>query len=358
MKGHPVWFLPLKETGTTALPDDIESTPQNTITVMLGQNVHANEDIYELTYSGDVLWKGPNNGSVSGDSIEHYHHDFTRLTNGHYMTLASEYKPWRKQEFAGDTLLQKVPFGTLIEYDEHGNLVWAWKSFDYFKTSDFVNYSASSLDYADPHDNAFYFDEKENAIYISYKFISRIVKIKYPEGTILNVYGKTFPANGEEIAEQFCGQHSCRRSKDGYLYMFNNNAADTTGKPRITMLREPASAKEAPVKVWEYQYEGTSDRKMKAAMGGSVMELPSGSMFVAMCRPYSDVFIVNRNKEITWSAILERWNPVEKKWMMFPRPQYRASMVTSRKELEQMIWKTGQSRSGGELKPQKQATIR
>ncbi len=30
-------------------------------------------------------------GAVSGDTEEHFHHEFTRLHNGHYMVLGNEY---------------------------------------------------------------------------------------------------------------------------------------------------------------------------------------------------------------------------------------------------------------------------
>ena len=57
----------------------------------------------------------------------------------------------------------KTKFGTLIEYDEEGNVVWYWKSSDYFATSDLAYYTlAKDEPSIDVHENSFYFDEKEN----------------------------------------------------------------------------------------------------------------------------------------------------------------------------------------------------
>jgi hypothetical protein len=60
-------------------------------------------------------------------------------------------------------------------------------------------------------------------------------------------------------------------------------------------------------------------------------------MFAATGYGTGIVFIVSRNKEITWSAIPERWNMESKKWCNYWLT-YRASIISSRKELEQLIW--------------------
>ena len=66
------------------------------------------------------------------------------------------------------------------------------------------------------------------------------------------------------------------------------------------------------------------------------MELPDNSMFVCMGSQFSKVFIVNMDKKILWSAASEKWNAGNNKWECIP--QYRASMITTRKEMEQLIW--------------------
>ena len=48
----------------------------------------------------------------------------------------------------------------------------------------------------DVHENAFFFDEKNKVIYISFKYISTIIKLKYPEGIVLNTYGPMQNHNG------------------------------------------------------------------------------------------------------------------------------------------------------------------
>jgi len=52
--------------------------------------------------------------------------------------------------------------------------------------------------------------------------------------------------------------------------------------------------------------------------------------------PYSEVFIVGRDKKKLWSAIPETWNTEKKKWEI--PGLYRASIITSRADIEKMIW--------------------
>ncbi len=353
MNGHPVWYVPdneLSGDGTTHLRD-LKITQQATITFINKAN------IYEINYNGDVLWKGPNNGAVSGANVEAYHHEFTRLSNGHYMVLGMESVLWdRKQPSPSDINLQpvsvsaikdeinkpanrKTPLGTIIEYDEKGTVVWSWKSSNYFTTSD-LNYYNDPLNMAiiDPHSNSFFFDEKEKVIYVSYKNISRVIKVKYPEGTVINTYGEIYkpgvPVKGNGM---FCGQHSVRRSQIGCLFLFNNNNCDSgQASPKIKKFLEPANENGQLKKIWEYECTVEGDFARRFPSGGNVIELPDQSVFVCMSGLYSKVFIVSSDKQILWSALPEKWDPSEKKWNVCS--QYRASIIPGRKELERLIW--------------------
>ena len=90
MDGNPVWFLPdMGGTITDAtVIRDMKMTPQGTITFL---RINPDETkVYEIDIDGRILWQGPDDGSVSGENSEHYHHEFTRLANGHYMIMGNE----------------------------------------------------------------------------------------------------------------------------------------------------------------------------------------------------------------------------------------------------------------------------
>ncbi len=359
MSGSPVWFLPNFDNLPNENFDvrDLKLTPQGTVTFIAG------EDAYELNYNAEILWKGPNDGKVSGGSSEYYHHKFTRLANGHYMVLAYDFDFWnRLMPSSGDSSFVicnsktipsdtskghyfSVPFGTIIEYDEKGNVVWAWRSMDYFKGSDiYYHKGRNGKPDLGTHENAFYFDEQAKTIYVSFRNIARIVKIKYPEGNVLAAYGETYePALPEKGNGLFCHQHSCGVSEKGYLYLFNNNLCNDGMLPTILMMQQPANGKGSLKKIWEYQctIDGIDDaeRAPKYAFiaGGNITELPDHSLFASMCaNPYGKVFIVNQDKNILWSALPETKNTATGKWeaTIF----YEANIIANQSQLEHFIF--------------------
>ncbi len=381
MKGNPVWYLPYNEKNGQEFPmvRDLKISPQGTLTYLINQ--HAIEE----SYNGDTLWKGPNNGEVSGEDSERYHHEFTRLTNGHYMVLGVEHVLWDHKITPVDTgfamteddkvktdtstsgTTKKTPFGTIIEYDEQGHVVWSWKSSTYMMGSDVVNYRPEGkAKVIDVHENAFYFDERDSVIYISFRNLSRILKIKYPEGTVINTYGEIFkPGKAPAGNGLFSYQHGIKKSKNGYLYLYNNNPTeDSLAKPTIVLLKESASGKDSLTKIWEYEcniagirfnelYRKAREKRQEKAQkkmapqlwkgtmfrvttGGSVTELPNKDLFVCMNSQYSKLFIVNRDKKILWSATPELYNRVNSEWYLNVH-LYRACLVTP-KELDKLIY--------------------
>ncbi len=376
MKGNPVWFLPDSNFAISEGVNvrDLKLSPKSTITFL------TDNEVYETNYDGGILWKGPNTGAVSGQPTELYHHEFTRLANGHYMALGVENPLWsipatsnadsaenENEIIAGKdgTFYQKMTFGTVIEYDETGKVVWYWKSSEYFRNTDLYKHALlnGQYDIKDVHENSFYFDEQADVIYVSFRNISRIVKIKYPEGTELAAYGNGYQQDMEGKGNDlFCGQHSVGKTSDGYLYLFNNNALVQDDFPKLLIMAEPKDSSHELKKVWEYtctldgmsereqkSYHNYKDRrlgvlakrksrlaKMRLTSGGSVIELPDKSLFSSMNGPFSKTFIVTRDKEIMWSAIPEQRASRDSAWRALP--DYKASIIVNTRDMEQLIW--------------------
>jgi hypothetical protein len=335
MKGEPVWYLPQVE-GRVLAPRDLKLTTYGTITLLEGVN-----------YDGHVLWKAPNNGRVNGMDREYYHHEFTRLSNGHYMVLGNEMLHCSMNgdstfviDFNDKLSNPRSFFATLIEYDNDGAPLWVWRSSKYFSTSDLVHYKSPQHSVmVDLHENSFYFDEAEHSIYLSTKYLNRIVKIKYPEGTVTATYGRIFTDGSTDLNnEKYCAQHSVRKAKDGGILLFNNNVCLPGKYPTVEKLvKMPKDG--GLKKVWEYTCSSDVSNPSEFPSGGNVLELPDSSIFVSTAAPDSRVFIVNTNKEIQWSATAEMWNDGMQKWQ--PAGQYRASFVASENELEKLIWNSG-----------------
>jgi arylsulfotransferase ASST len=346
MSGHPVWYLP-DTNGYTGYVADMQFTPAGTITFISDR--HA----FDINYHGDVLWQTPNESELKNDNAQtglRYHHEFTRLSNGHYMILGMKQMMCKLVAEHDSTRLviadtgsqtdgfKRGRFGSIIEYDEHGAIAWSWDLAKYLQESDFKYFNPTDSNIRfDAHDNSFFFDEKDKIIYLGFRNLNRIIKIRYPGGEVLNTYGEIFkPGSTQTNSGLFCNQHSVGRSQDGYLYYFNNNSCNNIDAlPSVVMLKEPAPGKGDPEKIWEYicTVEGNYPKKFPG--GGSVLELPDRSLFVCMGSDYSKIFIVNRNKEILWSALPETYVPNERRWK--GTRQYRANII-SRHDMERLIW--------------------
>ncbi len=358
MAGNPVWYLPNTESKSAKAehPRDIKMTPL--------RNDHRSQmSSYEINYNREILWKGAGVGRIKKkrDSANFHHHDLTRLDDGNYMTFGVEHALWPLPPELKDTSVvrkskgkiirdsnnryyQKIAFATLVEYDRNRKIVWEWRSSDYFKQSDLYyrrfNFGVFNLE--DTHANAFYFDEKAKAVYISFRNLNRVIKIAYPSGKVLSTFGKLYtpgdphpPLNG-----LFCGQHCCRVSQEGYLYVFNNNICHPALTPTIIMMRESPLKKDSIEKVWEFECpmdDLTPKEKSTTvfSVGGSVYELPDSAIFCDMGSEYSKTFIVNRDKKILWCAQPEKWDNKKNKWVR--QFEYRGSIIT-RKQLEHLIW--------------------
>ncbi len=363
MKGNPLWYLPIIE-GSATTPHDLKLS-NGSITCLV------DEQIYDLDYNGSIIWKGPNTGDVSGDSIEHYNHDIIKLENGHYLTIGTENVLWNsKYPSENDSALiipngtknersmitshflgkdyHKLPLATLIEYDKDGKVVWSWRYSRYFKESDIYKYKKLNgmPDLMTLH-NSLAINEKDGLIYLGFKAINRIIKIKYPEGNITGTFGEQYMPNGKVKTESmFCGQHNIRINSAGQLYLFNNNCCYTDRVPEILIFKEPASLKDTLQKVWEYKCAIDGDTKIHLdsnkrpvynfLRGGTVLELPDKSIFAVMSGNYSKVFIITRDKKIVWGAVPEKWN--QEKMIWEPIFQYRTNIIYNRKEFERLVW--------------------
>ena len=350
--GNPIWFIP----DTNGLGTNfgcIKFTSDGTVTFMSGKNA------FEITYDGVVLWRTKNTGKVGGDTAggEGYHHEFAKLLNGHYMVLGVQ-KLWCKAVSLNDSNFIMVSkektmpkgyrrgrFGTIIEYDEQGEVAWYWKSSEHLLGTDF-DYFTGGIDTNlrfDPHDNSFYFSDSDNVIYLTFRNMNRIMKIDYPSGKVLRIYGDIFkPGVHRQGNGLFCNPHSINRSAEGYLYFFNNNSCRLVDSfPTVVLLNEPNSLDESFKKIWEYvcanddNYQKEHHGAFKS--GGNAIELADRSMFVCMGGEYSKLFIVTRSKKILWSALPERYIYPDHSWV--PNQEYRGNVIR-RQDLEKMIWKS------------------
>jgi Arylsulfotransferase (ASST) len=340
MTGHPVWYLPdIKgvDTGAYVHLRDMKLSPQGTLTFLLL------EDAFEVNYEGKICWRAPHTGRVSGDSIDHVHHEFNRLRNGHYMVLGKEYDYWSLPagtdtirlaalgahwDNARQSLVQRLEFGTIIEYDTAGNVVWSWHTKPYFMNNPPRPGVLRKPELLDAHSNSLYFDEKDSMLYLGFRNISSVLRISYPGGKVMNHYRNIqsgmLPTPDGQL---FCFQHSARLCANGSISLFDNNLCRIGAPPRISVFEQPKTGNVLN-KVWDFDcpLPAGITQPMQFVAGGNAVELADHSFFVSMYGDfYARVFIVNKDKKITWCVSPEAWNPTTNQWQGFDF--YRASVV-------------------------------
>jgi len=349
--GEPLWFLPAIDGVTDNMITgirDMKVTPQGTITFL------TNDNAYEIDYNGTVLWKGPDNGLVSGDTTEHYHHQFDKLPDGNYMVAGIKFimrkipgyvdtnvYKGRSAQDRSDGRYTNIGCGTVIEYNHEGKLIWSWNSCDYMEDADFFTPVDDGNIRPSTHLNGFYIDKNRGVLYTSYRDISRVIKAAYPSGKVLAQYGQDFTHDDRVIGDGlFYSLHNCRLDKNGDLYLFNNNhrsrraGNDDPGRAStVIVLKEPQTNSGDIHKLWEFSCDIDTLAKPLSVGGGSVEELPGGDYLVCMGASHRN-FIVSKDKKILWNALVEIKTP-EGAWM--PSPGYRISPVLP-EYIERMVF--------------------
>jgi hypothetical protein len=339
--GNMVWYLPKINWHPIMVKKNIEIKPQifdlrlnpcGTITYL------ANALADETDLDGNNLWKGPDNGEVSGGSTELYNHDFKRVANGHYMLLGGE--QWRKLPAYKDTagFFKKYPsrkiidgheygeveFPTLIEYDKKGKVIWSWKGEDYFDPDAFD--TTKGIFELKPHVNAFSVDQKDEFVYIGFRNVSRIVKIEKKTGKVVDSWGDK---TSVRMPARFVGlhrQHDANILNDGTIAVFNNNdypGLDSFASVLLISQREEDSSNNYVA--WSFSCDLDSLNRHDERNGGNVDQLPNGNFLVCMGN-MNRIFEVTRNKKIVWDAALV---PEGKAGNNFFHRLYRAHYISS-----------------------------
>ena len=319
-KGESVWYIPLAPdmTGSIKWVRDMKITPYGTVTFITDTN------IFECDLRGNILWKGPNDGAISGDKTEYYHHDFKRLPNSHYMVLGNKYE-WRvipefcditKQKRAIDVqvndhkLCAKVEYATLLEYDQQGKLVWSWDSKSYLKDTDvFACSSAGDERNFTGHANSFTLDATGKSAFIGFRDISRIIKIDRSTGKVEHSWGLKMWSGEAELGNTFFRKqhdtHLMTGNMKGAMAVFNNQPDTAKDKnSSVVIFSQPQPGNPGKI-LWEYECVLDSAKKTRSMSGGNIEELPDKNLLV--CTGASNrIFEVTMDKHIVWSEELQR----------------------------------------------------
>ena len=202
-----------------------------------------NLPVVEFDINSNIIWQDPNN---------HFsHHEMIQLPNGNYMSIVEDIQQgpipndlpnnlsllFQFIGYNADGETNEFPWvgDRIVEWDQNGNEVWSWSTFDHYNMMDYdeiagtwtAAYNDGRFDWT--HANAFWFSEGDNAIYFSSRHLSRITKIDYITGEIIWNIGLEMPSGDIDCGQNlgFSFQHSIMQLDNGNLVTLDNGNIST-----------------------------------------------------------------------------------------------------------------------------------
>ncbi len=324
--GKPVWFA------ANFIPEGEKDPSYRNLRMTKDGHIMYLDDVnlYERDIKGNILWKGPERPVITNEAKEYYHHDFMKLDDGTYLTTSYYYQ--YEPNYYDSTVRCKVRYNTLIQYDANGKAVWTWNEKDHVsKDLIFSIYTAKDTSIDGTHLNAFDCDKKEDAIIMSCRHNSSIVKIDRKTGNVkyaIGIYGNKEKQAG--ISPLLLHQHGLVILPNKKLLVYNNNVPDEVEKrgiayPKLMIIDQPTKKKAATV-YWEYECRTSRFPNGIMGKGGYAAYLPNGNILACMGGA-NFIFEINSSKEILWEASFEKFSPGGNSWSNFVN--YRSSYASS-----------------------------
>jgi len=225
------------------------------------------------------------------------HHDVVLKSDGNFFAIkyASQ---WVVTD--GDSLMWRSD--DIIEMNPNNEIVWIWRTFDHLSLDDFDPDELATVPprgvFDWTHSNACYFNESENAIYLSIRNLSRIVKIEYPSGNIIWQMGRDMPSGDVDFGHDldFHRQHSPEIQEDGSLLLFDNHWI-LGGDNDFSRVMQIGINPDGEDQCWiEWTYDTPFARTQ-----GDVDRLPNGNILI---NPggYFHFYELTPERELVWEA--------------------------------------------------------
>ncbi len=322
--GWPVWYMPYDSSRYFKAPQyrNMQMTPAGSFTFLKA------DQCYEKDRLGNILWGSPNDGVVSGDATEQYHHDFEKRLDGSYIACSYQYE--NMPCFFDTTVTCRIRYNTVIQYNA-GKVVWQWNEKDHISKEALFRLSGPGVtDIAGTHMNGFSFDDKNNKAVFSFRNNNTLLWVNRQTGKVL------YRLAGDDTGKsdiQFAGQHSPVLLSNGDLLVYNNNNGATVKNssgtvpqfPKILLLGAPVGNK-PPQKKWEYECKMNEHPEGWAGKEGFAGMLPNGNVLVCIGGG-NKIFEVTRSKKIIWEMNCTMYSNEKKSWLPFSN--YRSHFASS-----------------------------
>ncbi len=203
-------------------------------------------------------------------------HDLTILNNGHALVMSYDPEPVDMSLIVPGGNPNATVLGLIIqEIDENKNVVFQWRSWDYFSIVDaiYLNLTAAIIDYV--HGNGLEYDNDGNLM-LSSRHLNEITKINRTTGDIIWRFGgvhNQFTLINDTTP--FYYQHNIRRIANGNVTMFDNGNFRTPSYSRALEYNLDEVNKTATL-VWKY----INNPIIYGSSQGSVQRLQNGNTLI------------------------------------------------------------------------------
>jgi hypothetical protein len=235
-------------------------------------------------------------------------HDFICLKNGHKLMLGIDIVEKDLTYIGGNPKATTWDY-FIEETDKQGQLVFEWKSWNYFKMSDIISAYDLTGDYIEhgANCNSLYID-KDNNILLSSRKLDELTKINRKTGDIIWRMGGIRCVNNEfrfinDKLKGFSHQHSITRLENGNLLLFDNgnHNAEKSGQENIFFIPQSRvveyqidEIRKTAKLVWEYKKEG-----LFVPIMASCQRLENGNTLICWSQDSPCITEVNSQGEIT-----------------------------------------------------------
>jgi Arylsulfotransferase (ASST) len=326
-RGQPIWYMP-----TDSLLYNVNDPSRRSLRLTHDGNFTYldSKNCYERDLYGKLLWEAPNNGAVSGDATEYYHHDFRKLKNNTY--LACGYKYIKETHFFDANKTWRVRYNTLIQYDSTGNILWSWNEKDHVAPGLVLEQGDATIeDFPGTHLNGFDYNEQQNTLLLSFRNTARVIKINMQTKEVMYVLGKNPMTKNESYDLGLYGQHGPAWMGQDSIVIYNNNARTvvdsnmTIINPKVLIFKEPHNKNELG-NVWEYDCKTPLFPGGQKGKEGYALPLKNGNILIDQGSTHR-IFEIDLKKNIQWEMLCNRFDTIKKNWE--PLINYRAYGATS-----------------------------
>ena len=249
---------------------------------------------YEIDLNGNRIFETPDGYSL--------HHDFIKTSRNTYFLISATIENQYCPEECNEMLPDEIPWqgDTFREFDQDGNEIWSWNTFDYFDSTEYNPYYVQTyngnyeMDWT--HSNSVFFDENTESVFVSVRNLSWITKIDYASKDIIWNMGNTDFMNEIYFEEDlnFSQQHSVQVLDNGNLLFFDNHRYLTPELSRCMEISYDESDYSVEI-VWEHQLP----ENMFSGSRGECDRLENGNTLITAGRS-GHILEVTPDHEIAW----------------------------------------------------------